>query len=422
MGRSSRSGSPVMYVWNEKTLLWELKEGLPKVNRVIHSLLVPTLRKKIDDAYKAIDAVTLEYQFVDQEKKNELTTCFLEAREALKKAEKKVKSLGSAGKLQSIFKVCGDCVGTESEFNQKLIDENLLPIKKNVINLETLKIRPRTKEDMFNFSLNVDFTEDTKDAEDFLREYCPKDDEDTLKYLMDCLSYMIAGGLNLKKFLIFWGPSGDNGKSALMKIIEYILGDLYTSVSEDLFTEKTTSAGAATPALTQCINKFVGVYGETKKALLNENTIKMMTGDDTITYRRLYGEAQKVRLFMTLVLVGNYKPNWSHNNPMANRIAFFPFMNHFVSKPTKPNDRKKDEKRVKYFLGGVGRNQFFSMLVKNAASLYKRRKFHHSLFVAAAFKDYLCEVDTTSQFIETSIIRQSKGGMTIGQILSLIHI
>ena len=201
-----------------------------------------------------------------------------------------------------------------------------------------------------------------------------------------------------------------------MKIVEYILGDLYTSVSEDLFTEKTTAAGAATPALTQCINKFVGVYGETKKALLNENTIKMMTGDDTITYRRLYGEAQKIRLFMTLVLVGNYKPNWSHNNPMANRIAFFPFMNHFVNKPTKPHDRKKDEKRVKHFLGGVGKNQFFSMLVKNSASLYKRRKFHHSAFVEAAFKDYLCEVDTTSQFIETSIIRQSKGGMTIGQI------
>lgn len=69
-----------------------------------------------------------------------------------------------------MFKVCGDCVGTESEFNQKLVDENLLPIEKNMINLETLEIRPRTKEDMFNFSLNVDFTEDTKDAEDLLRE------------------------------------------------------------------------------------------------------------------------------------------------------------------------------------------------------------------------------------------------------------
>ena len=191
----SRIQNPVMYVWNEKTLLWELTEGLPRVNRVINSLLVPRLRNKIKAAYRAIDKVTLEYQFADQATQNTLTTCLLNARDDLKKAEKKVRSLGSAGKLQSIFKVCGHCVGTESEFNQKLVDENLLPIKKNVINLETLEIRPRTKEDMFNFSLNVDFTEDTKDAEDFLREYCPKGDEDTFKYLMDCLSYMIAGGL-----------------------------------------------------------------------------------------------------------------------------------------------------------------------------------------------------------------------------------
>ena len=60
----------------------------------------------------------------------------------------------------------------------------------------------------------------------------------------------------LKKLIASWGPDGNNGKSASMEVLEAMLGDLYTSVSEDLFTEKTLSAGAATPALTQLVHKL----------------------------------------------------------------------------------------------------------------------------------------------------------------------
>ena len=401
---TSAGKKPCMFVWNKDTLLWEPKENIPKILTAIYRLLVPGFQEKLDQANTKLATLMAQGFATDDVNK---------CQKALETARKKVVGLGSANKLQNIFRSCGKCMVIETDFNKKLTTESLLPIKKNVINLKTLEQRPRTKQDMFNFTLNYDMTEDTKDAEEFLKDLCPKDDEDTYQNLLDCLSYMITPWNFLKKFFVFWGPDGNNGKSALMSVLECMLGDLYTSVSEDLFTEKTTSAGAATPALTQCVNKFVGVYGETKKALLNENTIKMITGDDTITYRKLFGEAQKIRLFMKLVLVGNYKPNWSHNSPMANRIAFFYFNNKFVDNPTQPRHRKKDWERVKRVKKG---HQMFSLLVRNAASLYKRGKIHSSPFIEKAFKEYICEVDTTSQFIETSIIRQSKGGMTIGQI------
>ena len=396
---------PRMYVWKESIKLWEPLTDFLRINTAIHDLLVPTLEKQIEEGHRRLNQLAAQHD----------SDIITKGRAALMKAEKKLLDLGSTKKRQNIFKSCGKCVVPETDFNKKMHTHNLLPIKNGVINLTTMEQRARTKDDMFSFYMDVEMTDDTSNAEEFLKQYCPENDEDTYKYLLDCLSYMITPWNFLKKFFVFWGAQGNNGKSALMSIMETMMGQLYTSVDEDLFTEKNKSSGAATPAINQCINKFVGVYGETKKALLNENTIKMITGDDTITYRKLYGEAGKVRLFMKLVLVGNYKPNWSHNNPMAMRIAFFAFNNLFVDKPTKPHHRKKDEKAV-INMKGKYKNQLFSLLVRNAASLYKRRKLHYSKYMDTAFKDYICEVDTTTQFITTTVQKKAGGAMTIGQI------
>ena len=297
-----------------------------------------------------------------------------------------------------------------------MLKDNLLPIKAGCIDLTTLEVRKRTKEDMFNFYLDVELVDNTDKAEQFIKQVCPADDDDAYKYLLDCLSYFITPWNFLKKYFCWWGPDGNNGKTVLINVIESILGNLYTSVQEDLFTQKKRQANAATNDINQCIGKFVGSYNETTKAVLGETTIKMITGDDTISYRRNYQAADKVKLYMKLVLIGNDKPNWSHNSPMAARMAFFPFENKFVDKVTKAHHHKTDVKKVRAMMTGAGRNQMFSLLVRNAASLYKRRKLHKSAFVDRAFKQYICEVDTTTQFITTAVQKKAGGGMTIGQI------
>ena len=83
---------------------------------------------------------------------------------------------------------------------------------------------------------------------------------------------------------------------------------------------------------------------------------------------------------MKLVLVGNEKPRWSHNNPMSRRIGFYPFLNRFVDgKPKNKNEICKDEKLVVKMLTEHNyQHQLFSLLVRNAAKLYKTRKLHKS--------------------------------------------
>ena len=59
----------------------------------------------------------------------------------------------------------------------------------------------------------------TDKAEKFFRSYCPEEDDETYNYLLGALAYGCTPWNFLKKFFIFHGESGDNGKSVVMKVM-----------------------------------------------------------------------------------------------------------------------------------------------------------------------------------------------------------
>ena len=192
--------NPCLYIWNSETTLWEKTEGMPRIITTIYKLIVPLVSKKIEDADKAVRSVEMQYEGAAASNvKKELEKELQKARNTIRTARKKLVELGSSNKRQNIFRSCGDCVVSETEFNKKMQTHNLLPIKNGVINLTTLEQRPRTKEDMFSFYMDVEMTDDTSNAEEFLEQYCPENDNDTYRYLLDCLSYMITPWNFLKK-------------------------------------------------------------------------------------------------------------------------------------------------------------------------------------------------------------------------------
>ena len=393
----------VFYQYDSATKLWVARTEVPTINTAIVNTLRPMVTKIVQDLRKVTSNVDL-----DANRKKQI-----------KQALSRTNVIENSGKLISIHKACGNLVVKPTLFNSKVYSQSLLPINDSkCINLTNMKVRERCKDDYFTFALDLSITDDTEDAERFLRSYCPTNDDDTYKYLLDILSYCITPWNFLKKFFVFHGESGDNGKSKLMKVMEAILGPLYTSVQEALFVDCKKAGSGPTPALTQCLNKFCGTSGESTSALLDETTIKMMTGDDTITIRRLYQEAQKVTLYMKLVLVGNCKPNWRHNRAMTNRFGYFAFRNMFVNKPTLPHHRKKDDKLIKLMLN-TGKHQLFTLLATNAAKLWKRKRLHKSKFISTEFKTYVNEIDTTTQFIETCVREHSVGPpRTIGDLFN----
>jgi phage/plasmid-associated DNA primase len=227
----------------------------------------------------------------------------------IKDALNQCKLLGSASKIKNVISMAGRSVISDDFFNQKTLTKNILPVRNGCcLDLITLEKRKRKKRDYFTFVYDADLTEKRKDAEGFLREFCPKKDTDTYTYLTEVLGYCLTPWNFMKSFFVFYGESVDNEKSVLLNIMEKLMGsNLYPSVDKKIFCQIQNNGGA-TPELCQCN----GTFGEATSDLLDETTIKMITVDDAITVRQLYGESHAVGLNMKLLLSGNERPNWKN--------------------------------------------------------------------------------------------------------------
>ena len=387
------------YAWNKETLLWTPINSKQQINTMVCEILSPILEKRTELLWK-------EYAQRDKDGKDRLFNVI-----------KSNKSIGSATKVKNIICMAGRSVVNEDFFNQKTLTKNLLPIRNGYcLDIVSLEKRKRKKTDYFTFETDTDLSEKTKDAEDFLKQYCPDKDNDTYTYLTEILGYCLTPWNFMKSFFVFYGESGENGKSVLLNIMEKLMGsNLYTSVDKKMFTQIKNNGGA-TPELCQCVGKYLGTFGETTNDLLDETIIKMITGDDTITIRPLYQESKSVRLYMKLLLSGNERPSWKHTQAMQRRVMFFEFANQFVEKPTMSHHRKKDEKIVHKFLTKKSyRDQLFTVLITSASRLFKSRKFTKSEHMEKQKGQYVNEIDTSDKFLRM-LVPKPKAGITCGNL------
>ena len=196
------------YSWNEETLLWTPINSKQQINTIVCEILAPIIEKRREALNKAYYKCKPE----DTSKKD-----------AIYRALKNNKSIGSATKVKNIISMAGKSVVSKDFFNTKIM-KNLLPIRNGYcLDIVSLKKIKRKKTDYFTFETDNDLSENTKEAEAFLKKYCPDKDNDTYNYLTDILGYCCTPWNFMKSFFIFNGE-GDNGKSLLLAIMEKILG------------------------------------------------------------------------------------------------------------------------------------------------------------------------------------------------------
>ena len=123
----------------------------------------------------------------------------------------------------------------DEEFETRLNKiPHLLPIKVGrIVNLKTLEVRERTREDFFSFELSVDYNCNKQDshpnASKFFEEICCGNAELT-NYLKRLLGYCLTGETSERSLFIWWGE-GMNGKSTVIDILKKILGRICTAPS-----------------------------------------------------------------------------------------------------------------------------------------------------------------------------------------------
>jgi putative DNA primase/helicase len=305
----------------------------------------------------------------------------------------------------------------DTEFTKKLNKTtNLLPIRNfKVIDLKTLEIRPRTREDLFDFEINCNFLgrkAPIKNAERFFNQIM-KDDKEVVEYLQCNLGYCTTAEINQHCIYIFWG-SGANGKSTLTELMSIIMGHMSIPVDKKLFI-KSDSGGNHTAHLVPLIGARLGVFSESEKAeKINGGLVKTLTGGDKISCRALYGDQFEFKPCAKYIFLTNFRPSFDINDQaMLRRIKYVPFLAAFKERPQK-GEYNVDHQFIED-LKSIYIDEVFSWLCIGAYKYYGYVARKEPIPIPKALEDaknqYIFELDNVSQFLGENYIdcrKQSK--------------
>jgi P4 family phage/plasmid primase-like protien len=334
--------------------------------------------------------------------------------------EKEIKSHQTIKFAESIIKFIKKNI-TDPEFVTKLNvgNQHLLPLKKQNLDLKTLKMSHRMTNQYFtqcvnisdinNISVNDDeYKKIDKFFMDIASGYEPKK-----QFLQKIFGYFLSGSVKGRCFFIFYGK-GKNGKTACISLIEHLLNKFSVSLEDSIIVKRgKKNAGQASPELDAISRgERLGVISELDDSeQLNEVQIKRITGGDTQNARGLFSKKQKnFTSEIKLLALTNEKPKFEKNDAIIDRLIFINFGSRFVDNPTKKNEYKIDNTIIDeiktYYM-----NYFLLWCAVGAKKWYDEGENIISIpndeVLQQENSDYVNENDTVGSFIKAKM-RDSK--------------
>lgn len=243
----------------------------------------------------------------------------------------------NARELNNTVKLARTLVTTlAEEFDQQ---PEFLNCQNGIVDLRTGEMLPHDRSMMF-----TQITRCAADLENvrpelfnqFIERIIP--DEDTRKYLLQFLGYMLSGSVSEQCYVFFFGATGNNGKSTLTELISWILGEYAVTIeTEALMLKKFGKSNEG--ELAQLRGRRLAVAHEVSDSQrLDEELIKRLTGGDIIRARQLYQDPLNFRPTAKLLMTGNNKPQLrSMDSATWRRIRLIPFE---VTVPAEERDAK----------------------------------------------------------------------------------
>jgi P4 family phage/plasmid primase-like protien len=191
----------------------------------------------------------------------------------------------------------------------------LLNLQNGTLNLDTSDFYPARKEDLLTQISNVSYTLGAicPRWQKFLNEVTEGDIE-TQNYLQRVFGYMLTGDQREQCFFVFYGRGG-TGKGVFWRTLQGMLGDYFSTASMGLFVNSGSQQAvgeAASPAKAALAGKRVVVTSELDEGVrFNEALLKLVTGGDSLTARKLHQPPFTFQPQCKPVFMTNYLPRTS---------------------------------------------------------------------------------------------------------------
>ena len=416
----------VYYYYHSGSNLWiEERTDDSVINRICEetqNILEPEKKHVLSLLLEARNKLSVE----DKNKFDEINESLKEFNKFIDKAIKEHQKVKFARSVLSFFhhKI------SDADFMDKInIDNhNLLPLKTMNLNLKTMTMEKRTKEQFFTKCLDIydlesldESSEAFQQVDKFFLDIC-SGHEAKKQYVQKILGYFLTGAVPIGRcFFIFYG-NGKNGKSALIEIIQEIMGSFYCkSVETSILIKKgSKGAGQASPELEVLdYGLRLGLLSETDDGdKLNESLIKNITGYDSISYRPLYGKQKQLKAEAKLCMLTNNKPYFKLSTSMIDRLRFIDFKSRFLNdhELTKEKAYNEDGTLKEFFykaepekvieLKTILKNYVLLWMAIGAKKFYddKHLNIPDDKLLQTENMSYINELDSIQRFIDESCV------------------
>lgn len=408
-----------------------------------------TIRKRIStNLFNEFMKVSskLSYQATQEEDETKINSL----REMSIKLQKTASKLKSSSFKDKLMKEMGELF-YESDFYEKLDqDGQFIGFNNGVYDLTKGVFRPgcpddfismTTKRDWKTTDTSFDFSDFVTKKKELVQELKSRDFEDDPEqkerierlliilnmlsqilpdaeirdYVLKNLAQCLDGTSINDKFHIFTG-SGGNGKSILVNLYRNTFGDYCKTLPINVLTSKRGNANAAAPFLADTKGiRFTNLQEPDEGESINIGLMKELSGQDTITVRKLFRDPFEMTPMFKMFLMCNILPRiQSLDDGTWRRIRVVHFGSRFVSNPQHskymdmPNVYKKDEK-LAYLVKNdtIIAEVFMELLIRKYIPDIAKHGMDEPDAVIEFTKKYEQENDIVSQFIQESIVKIS---------------
>ncbi len=320
---------------------------------------------------------------------------------------KYVLSLGGFSKRKSLLRDASDInVVDDSDFDT---DIYLFNCKNGTLNLITGILQPFDSEDMITKIANVNYIPHAANPnwDKFMYEIF-SGDQDLINYMYEVFGYCLTGLNNQECFWVFKGETTRNGKSSLLSTFAYMLGskDGYAK-NMDISTVARKSSYNSSRASSDIArlrgSRFVTTNEPNVNLELDENKIKEITGNDTVTARTLYSVEEEFSPTFKIFIATNSKLTISDESIIiSKRMKIVPFKRHF--------EDNQQNKNLKSLLKEDSILEAFLWKCVEGYSRMATNGFNEPAVVTDAVADFESAGQIFDRFLDDKMIKNPNGG------------
>lgn len=394
MFRVRQKKEVLIYMWNEKELLWiEAHPVLLKAD--VLETICEWSRKKRE-----------ELRALNNSQETEISMKLYSNLETkLWKAEYKNKIISEIPawlpENQELFKTLDSI-------------EHLLPVAGGeVVDLKTGKVRKRTREDYFTFEVPTRYNKNAKP----LFEQLLRDDflgnEEMVECVTSYFGYSITGCTDQRKMFVTVG-TGANGKSIAFKLLELTLDSPTYATGDKSIVNGLVKPGAPNSSLFKIRSSRIVNVPETEQGdRFNNEVVKRLTGGDSVACRELHSSEITFTPRFKLWIATNEMPDSSRSDAMLSRLVIINFPCVFTDNPSPNSSQKRmDHKLVKKLSTTEYRESCLAALIKGAMKYFKEG-LKYPEPITEALEEYKSTIFHMNEYIEKFYIFDKKKARSI---------